>query len=212
MNETYHSTKGAITESKYVFLKNGLKYYRSLNPEKESIRILEVGFGTGLNAWLTAIEGQGSSDPAHRLNIQYCALEKFPLEGATISQLNYPTMDSDKDMHGLFDRIHACKWEKYQSINECFELKKCQSDVHDFIDENASFDLVYFDAFAPSKQPDIWDISIFIKMFRLLATRGVLVTYCAQGQFKRDLRSVGFDVETLEGPPGKKEMTRGVKI
>jgi len=207
MNETYHSTKGAITESKYVFLEKGLKHYQSQHPEKEKIRILEVGFGTGLNVGLTALLAHDS-----KLKIQFTSIEKYPVEEAIINQLNYFEMDSHKDAKLLFDKIHQCEWEKYELINEGFSIKKCKLDVHDFAVESESFDLIYFDAFAPSKQPDIWDKSLLINMFRFLTFGGIIVTYCAQGQFKRDLRDVGFYVEVLDGPPGKIQMTRGTKV
>ena len=205
MDETYHSTHGAVTEALYVFLDKGLKCYRQLHPDHNVIKILEVGFGTGLNAWLTAIAALEDE-----VSIQYTTLEKFPIDRATIDQLNY-TQDRSVRDSGLFGAIHEADWNGQVDIHERFSVQKIYVDVFDFVSQQESFNIIFFDAFAPSKQPEMWSPEVLTKMYQCLTNGGVLTTYCAQGQFKRDLKAVGFDTESLPGPPGKKEMTRGIK-
>lgn len=206
MNETYHSTHGAITESEYVFLKMGLDHFRELHPDQKHISILEIGFGTGLNAWLTACVAHNSE-----LRIKFTSIEKFPLRPEVIDQLNYKDKKESEIAKDLFTNLHAVTWEKESKISEQFDLTKIQTDIFEFCPSEESFDLIYFDAFAPSKQPEMWSQEVLKKMFDLAKPNGVFVTYCAQGQFKRDLKAVGFKTEELDGPPGKKEMTRGTK-
>ncbi|MEO9805279.1 MAG: tRNA (5-methylaminomethyl-2-thiouridine)(34)-methyltransferase MnmD [Reichenbachiella sp.] len=205
MNETYHSTHGAITESEYVFLKMGLNHFREMHTDQNEIRILEIGFGTGLNVWLTALAAMDFD-----LKIKFVSIEKFPLEANLVNQLNYRNKKGT-EAEEIFDQIHSSGWGKEQAITDQFSLIKNKSDLFDFDTPAQSFDIVYFDAFAPSKQPEMWSLEILNKMFDLLDEGGVFVTYCAQGQFKRDLKLAGFETEELEGPPGKKEMTRGTK-
>lgn len=206
MDETYHSTHGAITESEYVFLAKGLSNYQQQHPKQAVVNILEIGFGTGLNPWLTALatlEGQQQ--------IHFTSLEKFPLSDSLIAQLNYTAQKDTAESKEIFAAIHECPWEKEVEITSFFSLLKLETDFLTYQAEAGSFDVIYFDAFAPSKQSEMWSLELFEKLFSMLSSDGVLVTYCAQGQFKRDLRDAGFTVETLEGPPGKKQMTRGLK-
>lgn len=206
MNETYHSTHGAITESEYVFLKMGLNRLLEIYPDKQTVKILEVGFGTGLNAWLTALASEDKGT-----TIEYFSIEKFPLEQNLIDQLNYKNKKGDVLAGELFDQLHLAPWGNEQAISDQFLLTKIKEDIFEFDAAAGHFDLIYFDAFAPSKQPEMWSPDVLKKMFDLLNPGGLFVTYCAQGQFKRDLKSVGFETEELDGPPGKKEMTRGTK-
>ena len=206
MNETYHSTHGAITESEYVFLKMGLEYVKQSTPDKKFIKILEIGFGTGLNAWLTAIKAQETN-----FKVEFTTLEKFPLAPEIVSKLNYVDQKQELNSKNLFNKIHEANWEQSVTVSDHFKIMKLEADVIDFQKEEGSFDLIFFDAFAPSKQAEMWSSKILGNMHKLLTAGGVFVTYCAQGQFKRDLKSAGFTVEVLEGPPGKKEMTRGIK-
>lgn len=206
MNETYHSTHGAITESEYVFLKMGLDHFLEIHPEQKEISILEIGFGTGLNAWLTAWAVEDLD-----VEIDFTSIEKFPLEKELVDQLNYKDKKGSERAKKLFTDVHAAEWETSVKVSEQFALTKVQTDIFDFSPNHESFDLIYFDAFAPSKQPEMWTQEVLKKMFELLKPGGVFVTYCAQGQFKRDLKVVGFVTEELDGPPGKKEMTRGIK-
>lgn len=205
MDETYHSTHGALTEALYVFLDKALEAYLSAFPEKKKIRILEIGFGTGLNAWLTAIHVKGKD-----YQVEYSSLEKFPVSEEVVSKLNY-TKDRSEDEKNLFAQVHDVVWNQPVQIHEGFTLEKVEKDVFDFPIKPDQFDVIYFDAFAPSKQPEMWSLEVLQKMYDCLSEGGVFSTYCAQGQFKRDLKSVGFQLESLDGPPGKKEMTRGFK-
>ena len=203
LNETYHSMHGAIQESEHVFIKAGLEQFTT---KKNTIHIFEVGFGTGLNAWLTYKAIKGTA-----IKIIYHSLEPFPLAEEIYTQLNYTSGSEDKDLNDFFLALHKAPWEKEVALNENFTLKKIKTKLEAYSPQTDYFDLIYFDAFAPSKQAEMWLPENIQKVYALLNKGGILVTYCARGQFKRDLKSVGFLVETLMGPPGKKEMTRGVK-
>ena len=203
LNETYHSVHGAKRESVHVFIKNGLEYFLDKN-SKETVQIFEVGFGTGLNALLTAGFAAGSQQ-----KVSYTSIEAFPLSVEIVDQLNYPESDHEKN---IFQKLHTVPWEEEASINDFFTLKKIKTTLQQIQFRENSFDMIFFDAFAPSKQPELWEIDILEKVCRALKTGGVFTTYCAKGQLKRDLKSLGFLVETLPGPPGKKEMVRALKI
>lgn len=195
----YHSIHGAITESRQVFVGAGLKY---IADRKSEINILEIGFGTGLNALLTFLFQK--DHPAY--TISYTGIEKFPLGPDTASALNYPHQLDAEDHRETFLRMH--RGEAFQEGNFHFVLN-----VSDITKEIAlpECDLIYFDAFAPEAQPEMWQTSVLTRLHNCLNSGGALVTYCAKGQFKRDLRATGFVVETLPGPPGKREMVRALK-
>lgn len=202
LNETYHSIHGAIQESQHVFIKNGLHYFNN----KETINILEIGFGTGLNALLTLLATENSSQM-----VNYVSLEKFPLPNELVQQLNYPTQLKIKATQTtLFNQLHACEWNKITPITNNFNLLKIEEDLAN-LQITTTFDLIYFDAFAPEKQAELWTAEIFLKIYDFLKPKGILVTYCAKGVVKRTIKSVGFQLETLPGPPGKREMIRAVK-
>ncbi len=201
LDETYHSRHGAVQESNYVFLKQGLDYFIEQNtPEK--ISILEVGFGTGLNAWLTFEHLQASKKV-----IQYTSIETFPLPETIWQSLNYATSEAEKNN---FKRIHTALWNQAVQLTNQFCLHKVEARVQDF-NTSQLFDIIYFDAFAPNKQPEMWELNVLKKVTDQLSINGVFVTYCAKGQLKRDLKSLGLQVETLAGPPGKKQMVRAIK-
>lgn len=202
LNETYHSTHGALTESEHIFIKHGLDYLK--NSGREHINILEVGFGTGLNALLT----QGYAKDFPELSVDYVTLEPFPLKEELIAELKYHELISDRVTKHDFLRLHACEWDKEHALNANFTFTKHQTTLQEFR-PNTRFDLVFYDAFAPSKQAEMWDLELLRKLVAMMCPGAVLVTYCARGQFKRDLAALGFVVETLPGPPGKKEMVRG---
>ena len=199
LDETYHSTHGAIQESTHVFIKNGLEYYQGEH-HASKLRILEFGFGTGLNALLTLLNSQGTA-------ISYHSLEKYPVDLSSASQLNYGALLADPD---AFKEIISSSWNKWVPISDNFRLFKQEIDFLDFEPEE-TFDIIYFDAFAPSKQPELWSIDILEKCYRALAPQGIFVTYSAKGQLRRDLQELGFKVERLPGPPGKFEMLRATK-
>lgn len=195
LNEHYHSTKGARTESQHIFIDMGLKASDALAP-----RILEIGFGTGLNAWLTLEEAERSERKIH-----YTGLELYPLEWQMIEQLNYVT---DKE---LFEQLHTAPWQEAVSITTHFTLLKMEVDANKWQTEE-SFDLIYFDAFAPEKQPEMWSQELFNRLYVLLNDGGILTTYCAKGVIRRMLQAAGFIVERLPGPPGgKREILRARK-
>lgn len=200
-NETYHSVHGAMNESLHVFIKNGLKFF--LARSGGAICVLEVGFGTGLNAWLTAKHAAGTM-----VNLNYRALELHPLSEAIWSQLNYATTKDDRT---LFNKLHRVVWNKPVPVTPEMLIHKMANSVYDLELNQACIDLIYYDAFAPQKQPEMWTGHILEKVAGWLKPGGVLVTYCAKGQVKRDLKSAGLTVETLPGPPGKREMIRAIK-
>ncbi|MEQ8626475.1 tRNA (5-methylaminomethyl-2-thiouridine)(34)-methyltransferase MnmD [Ekhidna sp.] len=201
LNETYHSTRGARGESMHVFIREGLEHWLSGN-QTEEIRILEIGLGTGLNAFLTAQFAE-----RHSQKIHFTSLEPFPIEKEIYENLNLYQSEEER---GLLLKIHESNWEQESKISSNFTLQKTKSKLEDFTTSN-SFHIIYFDAFAPSKQPEVWSLENLKKCFSLLDRGGILTTYCAQGQFKRNLIEGGFKVETLQGAMGKKEMVRGVK-
>ncbi len=201
LNETYHSSNGAVQESLHVFIQNGL----DLVAKKGTIRILEVGFGTGLNALLSASWAEKSNQSIH-----YIGIEANPLRTALCFQLDYPRhigQNSEK----IYEALIRCDWEIDNQLSTHFSIQKREVKIQDFIAVE-SIDLIYFDAFGPRVQAEMWDITILEKMYLSLNIGGALVTYCAQGQFKRDLKAIGFILESLPGPPGKREMTRAIKI
>ena len=203
INETYHSRNGALEESNYVFIEKGLNHV--LKSVKSNLNILEIGFGTGLNAILTLQHTQNE----HELIIQYDALETTPLPLDLITLLGYNTfLSTDNDV--LFENMHSSKWNVQNSIINNFQLHKINARLQDFIPAH-QYDLIYFDAFAPDKQPDMWTIDIFAKLYLAMNKNGVLVTYSSKGEVKRNLRLVGFQVERLQGPPKKRHMLRATK-
>lgn len=201
LQETYHSMHGALTESRHVFIEHGLTAYRRQHPET-SVRLLEVGFGTGLNALLSLLESTKAQSTMY-----YESWEKHPLPLETISQLNLGQLVGDAE---AFEALHEASWDQPVIIRPGFTLLKRRGDI--MMDPmTSSFDLIFYDAFAPSRQPEIWTLDILRKVTDTLLPGGMLVTYCAKGQVKRDLASLGLVVEALPGPPGKKEMTRATK-
>jgi tRNA U34 5-methylaminomethyl-2-thiouridine-forming methyltransferase MnmC len=203
LNETYHSVHGAMQESNHVFIKNGLDLFCERS-SGGSVRIFEMGFGTGLNALLTAQRAA-----ALGRNIHYTTIETFPLQHEIWSKLNYAVSPEVKN---LLQKIHEAEWAKEETVTPFFTQLKIETSLQQALLAPASFDLAYYDAFAPSKQPELWDIALLKKVADAMKTGGIFVTYCAKGQLKRDLKSLGLTVETLAGPPGKKEMVRALKI
>lgn len=199
---TYHSRYGAVQESQHVFIEAGL-YYKAVT--KKELRILEVGFGTGLNTFLTSLEVDRLN-----LNIHYTSLDTRPLPVEVYSSLNYAEFLGEPATAELFLQLHQCEWGVDNAITEGFTLLKETGEAENWRSEN-TYDLIYYDAFAPSSQPELWTPEVMKNMYDSLLDGGVLVTYCAKSAFKRALKSVGFEVEVLPGPPGKREMTRARK-
>lgn len=198
LDEHYHSVHGAVQESMHVFIEAGLKHL-----SKKSIKIFEMGYGTGLNYLLTYLNAGDKT-------IEYYGIEAFPLEEQLVEQLNFTRqLNLDDDQERAFRSIHNS--ENAVCVSESFLLYKEKCKLSEFKTE-ALFDLIYFDAFAPDVQPDLWTEPIFQKMFDLLNTKGVLTTYCAKGVVRRTMQVVGFSVERIPGPPGKREMLRATKL
>lgn len=200
LDETYHSMHGSVQEARHVFIENGLRFVAT---ESKQVNILEVGFGTGLNALLTALYAKENA-----IRVNYVGLEAFPVEEAIWKEINYHT---DAEARSLYTKIMAPPFGETISIELNFSLFKEAKLIQDWV-ANETFDLIYYDAFGPRAQAEMWELPIFEKLYSLLNVGGALVTYCAQGQFKRHLKSLGMRVENLPGPPGKREMTRGTKI
>ncbi len=196
-NEQYHSKHGAIQEAKHVFIKNGLNTIDS-----KEISVLEIGFGTGLNCFITLLSSEKI--------INYTGVEAYPVAQDEIEKLNYVKELNAIPQQELFHKIHTVSWEEKHSIRKNFNLLKRQQFFKDIDDKN-TFNLIYFDAFGARVQPELWTETIFKKMFEALQPKGVLVTYAAKGSVRRAMLSVGFSVERLPGPPGKREMLRATK-
>lgn len=201
LEETYHSLHGAYTESMHVFIRAGLNQWNELHQGILQVRIFEMGFGTGLNAALA-----WSWADQKRIPVEYHSIELYPLSEGITRELSFPGVSTDQ-----LTLLHEAKWEERLSLSGNFTLKKEFADIRKFELVANSIDVIFYDAFAPSRQPDLWSISVMRKMADALVQGGVLVSYCAQGQFKRNLREAGLMVESLQGPPGKREMVRAMK-
>lgn len=199
-NESYHSKHGAIQEAYHVFIKNGLSLF-----EGRPVSVLEIGFGTGLNAFITCLQSL-----RYQQQIDYSGVEAYPVLPGEALQMNYVAELQAFEQEGLFQKIHQCDWEGKQAIAPGFSLTKRQQFFQDIADENA-FDLIYFDAFGYRVQPELWSEILFQKMFNALKPGGVLVTYACRSVIKNAMKEVGFTVEKLPGAPGKREMLRALK-
>lgn len=206
LNETYHSFHGAYRESIHVFMLYGLEAWYSRNPNQFPVRIFEVGFGTGLNAWLSLVWGE-----QYKVPLLYHSIEPFPLEKEVYSQLNYTEVDTSIYHYArYFQRLHEIEWNEGRIVSEYFNMKKDKVTLEDAVLYPS--DVVFFDAFAPNKQPELWTKEMLSKVVETMNPGAAFVTYCAQGQLKRNLKELGLEVESLPGPPGKKEMTRAWKL
>jgi len=200
-DECYHSKHGAIQEAYHVFIQNGLLTFNN-----QPISILEIGFGTGLNAFITYLESKKSNQ-----KIDYYGVEAYPISANEILQMNFVSELNAAAESEVFKRMHECDWEIINQISPLFSLTK-RKQFFEQIDDEDKFDLIYFDAFGYRVQPDLWSTEIFRKMYKSLKSKGTLVTYAARGVVKRSLIEVGFKVEKLPGPPGKREMFRATKL
>jgi tRNA U34 5-methylaminomethyl-2-thiouridine-forming methyltransferase MnmC len=202
IKEHYHSVNGAITESEYVYISNGYNFHKSQNPA-----VFEAGFGTGLNCLLTALQAEHDK----RLT-SYFAIEKFPLQKIITKQLNFGSLISE-NARLIFDKIHDCPWNEIYCVSEYFKLFKIEGDLIDInLTPFEKCDIIYFDAFGPDKQPEMWTPGIFRKIYSITSPGGLIVTYSAKGEVRRQLAACGFEMERLPGPPGKNQMLRGIKI
>lgn len=202
MDEQYHSVNGALTESLHIYIKHGYLAF----PKKER-NVFEVGLGTGLNCYLTAIEAERNEFPT-----TYVAIEKYPLNKNQWQLLNYSQVSPTEDS-SLFQRIHEAEWGKMVEITRNFRLLKLNLDlVTCVLPELDKSNIIYYDAFGPGKQPEMWEFSVFRKVTNIIDRNGILVTYSVKGMVKRQLKTLGFKIEKLPGPPGKNEILRAYKI
>jgi tRNA U34 5-methylaminomethyl-2-thiouridine-forming methyltransferase MnmC len=209
LGEHYHSTHGAIQESMHIYIDKGL---REAIKDKKHVNILEIGFGTGLNTLLTYIEGENKS-----VTLNYTTIEAFPIGNEMASQLNYPNILRNDRLSNVLMDLHKSQWNTWISFgNEgadnsaTFNFKKINTSLLHYRADDC-FDLIYFDAFAPEVQPELWTSEVFEKMYHYMNPAGILVTYCCKGTVKRNMKSAGFRIEKLPGPPGKREMLRAYK-
>ncbi len=199
--EHYHSTHGAVQESMHVFINSGLKY---LSPDRDQINILEMGFGTGLNGLLSLLNAGDAS-------VFYTGIEAFPVDAKVIAALNYPDFLASPDSAKIFQALHEADWETEVFINKKFKLRKIHAQMQDVELEDEKYEMVYFDAFAPDVQPELWSEAMFRRIFKAMKAGGVLMTYSAKGLVKQNLRAAGFEVKRLPGPPGKRHIIRAHK-
>jgi len=200
-NEQYHSKHGALQEAMHVFITHGLHVVN-----KEKINILEIGFGTGLNAFITFLETQKLSK-----TIFYTGVDHFPIQIDEIEELDHLSMFEEKLVKDEYYKIQSCIWEQQVEISRNFTLQK-KAEQFENLQFDHDFDLIYFDAFGPRVQPSLWTEEIFTRMHNALSLGGILVTYCAKGSVRRAMQAVGFETERLPGPPGKREMLRATKV
>jgi tRNA U34 5-methylaminomethyl-2-thiouridine-forming methyltransferase MnmC len=202
LNVSYHSKHGAIQESMHVFIEAGFRYWSGRSQRPDPLNIFEMGFGTGLNAFLTAIEAMKKG-----IKVYYEAVEQFPLSEEEVDCLNYTSVLNNED---LFWQIHKCKWNQEIVLNNFFTLKKVNENLINY-STNQLFSVVYYDAFAPTAQPELWTEEVFKKLHSILLPGGVLVTYCSKGSVRQAMKARGFSIEKIPGPPGKREMVRAIK-
>lgn len=208
-NEQYHSKHGAIQEAYHVFIKHGFDHVikkKFTAQDDKQLSILEIGFGTGLNSFITLIESEKKS-----VEIDYCGVEAYPVSKEEVQHLNYVSELNAQDKKQIFEDIHQVSWDIKHHIKSGFSLTKQKKFFKDITDSNV-YDLIYFDAFGARVQPELWTEDIFSIMYQALKEGGVLVTYAAKGSVRRAMQAVGFSVEKLPGPPGKREMLRGEKL
>jgi tRNA U34 5-methylaminomethyl-2-thiouridine-forming methyltransferase MnmC len=197
MDEHYHSYHGALQEAIHVFIENGIQRF----PKKDTISVFELGLGTGLNALLTAL---WATENIQKVN--YFGLEAFPVDVEMNLKMNYQDLISNDLTTDYFTKIVEAEWEKNIVISDKFQIQKVEETIQN-LSINNQFDIVFFDAFGPRAQEEMWEFSVIEKTIQLLNSGGLFVTYCAKGQLKRDLKAIGLKVEALPGPPGKREMT-----
>ena len=211
--QTYHSSHGAIQESRHIFISQlSINNGRQSTVNSQRLSVLEIGFGTGLNALLTA---EWACENGSK--VEYTTIELYPLGKDVYSQLNYGSVLNDE---ALFIKLHEAEWDAgFVQIDENFSIRKCKSDIVDFLILNSqfsilnsSFDVVYFDAFSPDAQPELWTEGVFRNVYALMKKGGVMTTYCAKGDVRRAMLAAGCRVEKLQGPPGKRHILRATKL
>lgn len=204
MNENFHSIHGAIQESEHIFIQNGLLQKAK---EQSDISIFEMGFGTGLNALLTKL-----TSSKNNLKIDYFSIEAYPVEMELVEQLNYSERLKLKGKEANYlTALHTTEWDKKTKLFPDFQFEKCNLKLEDIELPDNTFDVVYFDAFNPDLQPELWTEDVFRKIYLAMKPKGILMTYSAKGKVKRALKAAGFNLNALPGPPGKREITQAIK-
>lgn len=206
MNVTYHSVHGAIQESMHVFIEAGFNQFVRTERDGSPLTILEMGFGTGLNALLTLIEAEKTKQAVH-----YTSIELYPMDADQLHSLNYCDQLNRKDLQPVFTMLHDCEWEKEISITSYFIVQKTLTDLLSF-STHQHFNLIYFDAFGPGSQPELWTKEVFEKLYNMMQPGGILVTYCSKSDVRRAMKAAGFSTTKLPGPPGKREIVRALKM
>ena len=204
LKETYHSRHGAVVESEFVYINEGLRFWMEKNPSKPC-RVLELGYGTGLMAYLSLLYAQ-----KHTIEIEYTSLEAFPLKKQELESLNYNRLFQDNNAPTLFDEFNKIEWEKLVAVSPYFKLNKKEIKFEDFT-PSFSYDLIFYDAFGFHAQPELWSQECMTKCYELSNHGGLWVSYCAKGSVRRGLEQAGFKTFRLPGPPGKREMLRAIK-
>lgn len=204
LNEHYHSTHGALQESELVFIQNGLHHITECIKE---INVLEIGFGTGLNALLTVLESK-----KQRKKINYVAIEPEPVEKEILESLNFASVIGSTEAAGYLKKIHEAGWVYPAFLSDYFIISKIHAKLEDITLLDEQFHLVYFDAFGPDVQPELWTEQIFAQLYKCMKNNGILVTYSCKGIVKRALKAAGFSIEKLPGPVGKREVLRATKV
>ncbi|WP_421752743.1 tRNA (5-methylaminomethyl-2-thiouridine)(34)-methyltransferase MnmD [Croceimicrobium sp.] len=203
LQQNYHSLHGALQESRHVFIDAGLKLFAN----QKEVHILEIGFGTGLNALLSHFEKFNPEQAIH-----YHSLEKYPLQKEEWQALEWPELFTEKpDYHNFYLDLHKAPWEQETSLRPDFSLLKNCTDLRTYSAKAAHYDLIYFDAFSPEAQPELWSESVFREMYNALKPGGRLVSYCVKGSVRRAMKAAQLEVEKIPGPPGKREMARALK-
>ncbi len=204
VGEHYHSTHGAVQESRHIFIKDGFDHRLTRCEVPQVLHLFEIGFGTGLNALLTLVEAKRRGQ-----EVLYVSVEKYPVEAATYRQLHFDV--NAAEAYSLLQAMHEAPWGEATRIAEGFTLLKIRGDLLDIVFPE-KLDVIYFDAFSPKAQPQLWSEEVFARLFACAKTHAVLTTYCAKGEVRRRMQRVGFRVERLPGPPGKREILRATKI
>jgi tRNA U34 5-methylaminomethyl-2-thiouridine-forming methyltransferase MnmC len=197
-DEIYHSRNGALSESQHIFIRNGLGACPG-----NVINVFEVGFGTGLNALLCWEYAESKN-----IRINYHSIELYPVSDKLIGQINYPDLVGHKEK---FQQLHAAKWNETVTLSENFTLHKINGSVLEMLFPTSSINVIFFDAFSPEKQSELWTIEVFTKMYDILALGGILVTYCSKSYVRKNMQQAGFQIEKLPGPHGKRDMVRARK-
>jgi tRNA U34 5-methylaminomethyl-2-thiouridine-forming methyltransferase MnmC len=204
LKATYHSMYGALQESRHIFVQSGLEYYLHRYPLARELSVFEMGFGTGLNALLTCLTSVGGKVP-----VFYEAIERFPLSQGEIAQLNYA--DHIAGSSAFFTAIHSAAWGARATLHDSFVLQKVSADIIEYT-PTEKYHIIYFDAFAPNVQPELWTVQMFARLADILLHPGILVTYCSKGDVQRAMKAAGFHLEKLPGPKGKREIIRASMI